>query len=136
MVNNLKTIATMKKQILLFTAAILFCVGSLMAQEGFKRQTPEERTKGTMEKLADLKLEVDVTKKAEVIFADFYIAQQKSMEEMRASGNMDREAMKASRDKLAAERDAKLKLIFTEAQYKKWIGEIEPTTHPQRPQKN
>jgi hypothetical protein len=41
--------------------------------------------------------------------------------EMRESGNMDREAMMAKRKELAGERDAKLKLIFTEAQMKKWV---------------
>ena len=55
------------------------------------------------------------------------------MKEMRASGNMDREAMMTKRKELAEARDAKLKLIFTEEQLKKWINEIEPGLRPQRP---
>jgi hypothetical protein len=52
---------------------------------------------------------------------------------MRASGNTDREAFQAKRKELAEARDAKLKLIFTEEQQKKWIDEIEPGLRPQRP---
>ena len=61
---------------------------------------------------------------------------QKSMEEMRASGNMDRDAMRATRQKLAAERDEKLKGVLTVEQLKKWTDEIEPTLRPQRPAKD
>jgi len=123
----------MKKRILLFAAGILFSMTALMAQGNMQRQTPEERTKATIEKMAPLNLDADTKAKTEVIIAEFYNAQQKAMEEMRASGSMDREAMQAKRKELADARDGKLKLIFTQEQLKKWIDEIEPSLRPQRP---
>lgn len=121
----------MKKQILLFVAGICFSITSLMAQGNMQRQTPEERTKATMEKMAALNLEADVKAKTEVIISEFYNAQQKAVEEMRASN--DRETFMAKRKELAATRDGKLKEIFTQEQMKKWTDEIEPTLRPQRP---
>ena len=123
----------MKKQILFLAAAICFSITSLMAQENMQRQTPEDRAKATIEKMAPLNLNAEVKAKTEVIITDFFTAQQAAMKEMRASGNMDREAMMTKRKELAEARDAKLKLIFTEEQLKKWINEIEPGLRPQRP---
>lgn len=123
----------MKKQILFLVAAICFNITSLMAQENMQRQTPEDRTKTAMEKMALLNLDTATKAKTQMIIAGFYTAQQNAMREMRASGNMDREAMMAKRKELADARDAKLKLIFTEEQLKKWINEIEPGLRPQRP---
>ncbi len=122
----------MKKQFFLFAAATLLAISSLMAQEGRQRQTPAEKTKVAMEKMVVLNLDADTKTKTEVIITEFYEAQQKAMKEMRASGNMDKEAMMAQRQKLANERDAKLKLIFTQEQLKKWIDEIEPSLKPQK----
>ena len=87
-----------------------------------------------MEKMAPLNLDSVVKVKTNVIITDFFQNQQKAFMEMRESGNVDREAMMAKRKELAGERDAKLKLIFTEAQMKKWVDEIEPSLRPQRPQ--
>ena len=123
----------MKKQILLLVAVICFGITSLMAQENMQRLTPEERAKATMEKMAPLNLDTAVKVKAEVIIIDFYTAQQNAMKEMRASGNIDREVMITKRKELAATRDAKLKLIFTEEQLKKWVNDIEPGLRSQRP---
>ena len=123
----------MKKQILLFAAAVVFSITSLMAQGGMQRQTPEERTKAAIEKMAPLNLDADTKAKTEIILTDFFTAQQKAMQEMRASGNPDREAFMAKRKELAEARDAKLKLIFTQEQMKKWVDEIEPGLRPQRP---
>ena len=123
----------MKKQILLLVAAVCFSITLLMAQGGMQRQTPEERTKVTIEKMAPLNLDADTKAKTEVIITDFFTAQQKVMQEMRESGNSDREAFMAKRKELAEARDAKLKLIFTQEQMKKWIDEIEPSLRPQRP---
>lgn len=123
----------MKKQFVLMLFAAIFSITAVNAQGGGgQRQTPEERTKATMEKLAPLNLEADAKTKTEVVIAEFYNAQQKSMEEMRASGTMDRDAMMAKRKELADARDAKLKTIFTADQLKKWIDEIEPSLRPQR----
>jgi len=114
--------------------AALFSITAANAQGGGggQRQTPEERTKATMEKLAVLNLADDAKTKTEVVISDFSNAQQKAMEEMRAGGNMDRDAMMAKRKELADARDAKLKAIFTEEQMKKWKDEIEPSLRPQR----
>ena len=98
-----------------------------------QRQTPEERTRVTIEKMAPLNLDADTKAKTEVIITDFFTAQQKAMQEMRESGNSDREAFMAKRKELAEARDAKLKLIFTQEQMKKWIDEIEPGLRSQRP---
>ncbi|MEO7524407.1 MAG: hypothetical protein ABIT58_09955 [Ferruginibacter sp.] len=119
----------MKKQFLLFVAATLISVSSLMAQ--VTRQSSEERTKATMEKINEFNLTTDNQAKVRTIFNDFYKNQQVVMQEMRASGT-DRDAMMAKRKGLMEERDTKLKQVLTEEQYQKWIDQIEPSTRPQR----
>ncbi len=125
----------MKKQLVLAVVAAMFSITAVNAQGGGggQRLTPEERTKATIEKMAPLNLDADTKTKANVIIADFYNNQQKAMEEMRASGSFDRDAMMAKRKELVDARDAKLKLILTEAQMKQWIDVIEPSTRPQKP---
>ncbi len=125
----------MKKQWVLLVIAALFGITAVNAQGGGggQRQTPEERIRTTMEKMVLLNLDAETKVKTEVIITDFVNAQQKVMDEMRASGSFDREAMTAKRKELADSRDAKLKLIFTEAQMKQWKDEIEPSMRPQRP---
>ncbi len=124
----------MKKQWVLMVIAAIFGFTTVNAQGGGgQRQTPEERIKATMEKMAPLNLDAETKVKTEVIITDFFNAQQKAMDEMRAGGSFDREAMSAKRKELADSRDAKLKLIFTEAQMKQWKDEIEPSMRPQRP---
>lgn len=122
----------MKKKVMICAMAVLCCIGSVMAQGGMQRQTPEERTKATMEKLAPLTLTADQTTKTTTVFSDFYTARQKAMEDMRASGSMDRDAMMAKNKELSEARDVKLKEILSADQYKKWIDEIEPSMRPQR----
>lgn len=123
----------MKKEILALLTVMLVSIGSLVAQDGpSQRQTAEERTKATMEKLAALSLATEAKTKAEDVFLDFYKAQQKAMEDMRASGSMDREGIRAKRDELAKVRDEQLKAILTADQLKKWSEEIEPSLRPQR----
>jgi len=126
----------MKKQFLLLLTAVCLSIGSLMAQGNMQRQTPEERTKAAIEKMASLNLDADTKAKTEVILNEFYTAQQKAMQEMRASGSSDRDAFMAKRKELADARDGKLKLIFTQEQMKKWSEEIEPSLRPQRQQNN
>lgn len=123
----------MKKKILLLVSAVCFSVSLLMAQDRMQRQTPEERTKATIEKMAPLNLDEATRAKTEPIIAEFYNAQQKAIQEMRESGTNDRDAMMAKRRELAVARDAKLKLIFSQEQMKKWIEDIEPSLRPQRP---
>jgi len=125
----------MKKVIFLLTIAItgVLAVQAQGGGGGFQRRTPEERLKMVKEKLTDLKLDNDQTTKSDSAFIDYYRAQDKMFEEMRAGGGApDRDAMREKMQKLAAERDDKLKKIFTEDQFKKWKDDIEPTTRPQR----
>ena len=123
----------MKKQIALLLTTALLSFTAVNAQGGGgQRQTPEERTKATMEKLGPLSLSPEVTKKTEAIFAEYNTTWQKTMDEMRASGSVDRDAMMAKRKEQSDARDLKLKAIFTEDQMKKWKDEIEPTTRQQR----
>jgi len=123
----------MKKQLALATIAAFFAITSVSAQGGFQRKTTEERVKETTEKLAPLGLDKTASDKTTVIFTDFYNAQEKAMQEMRSAGAQpDREAMKTQRDKLEADRDAKLKEVFTADQYKKFKDEVEASLRPQR----
>lgn len=125
----------MKKQILLVVAIALMSVSTLMAQspgDRRPRQTPEERAKATMEKLATLKLNADAAQKTEAIFLEFFKQQRTAMQELRSAGTPDRNAAMEKRKKLADERDTKLKTVFTTDQYNKWKNEIEPSLRPQR----
>ncbi len=127
----------MKKQIALLLTTALLSFTAVNAQGGGgQRQTPEERTKATMEKLGPLGLSPEVTKKTEAIFTEYNTTWQKTMDEMRASGSVDRDAMMAKRKEQSDARDLKLKAIFTEDQMKKWKDEVEPTTRQQRPPSN
>jgi len=125
----------MKKQVMLLVITVSLGIGAAAAQ-GKPRMTIEERTKASMEKIAVLKLDTATTSKTQTIIADFYNAQQKAMEEMRATGSMDREAMMAKRKELAESRDVKLKAILNAEQFKSWVDEIEPSLRPQRMQKS
>lgn len=123
----------MKRKLVIMIVASFISIMAVNAQGGGgQRQTPEERTKATMEKLAVLNLEAAAKAQTETVILDFNNAQQKAMEEMRASGSMDRDAMMAKRKELADARDVKLKTIFTGEQMKKWKDEIEPSLRPQR----
>lgn len=113
--------------------AALFSITAVSAQGGGgQRMSAEERAKAVIEKMAPLNLDADTKVKADAIINEFFAAQQKSMEEMRAGGSFDREAFAAKRKELAEARDKKLKEIFTEAQMEQWVKEIEPSTRPQR----
>jgi hypothetical protein len=122
----------MKKQLTLLLMAFFVGITGLMAQGGMQRQTPEERIKATMEKMAVLGLNEDQTKKTTVVITDFVGNQQKAMEDFRATFVGDREALRAKRIEIEDDRDKKLKEIFNADQYKKWIEEIVPSMRPQR----
>ena len=130
----------MKKQLIIGLLALTIS-GSVMAQNAVnaapseQRQikAPNERTKETILKLQqELGLSNDQMAKSYDPFFEFFNAQHIVMEEMRASGRIDREAMKEKRDVLAGERDVKLKAIFTEEQMKKFKEVVEPAMRMQR----
>ena len=120
----------MKKVLLILTIAL---TGAFAVQAqgggggGFQRRTPEERLKQVKEKLVDLKLDNDQTTKSDSTFIEYFRGQQKIFEEMRAGGAPDREQMRERMQKLAGDRDEKLKKIYSEDQFKKWKDEIEPS---------
>lgn len=141
----------MRKQLFLSLLA-LATAGGLMAQtgttttttqttlqatpappQGMQQKTPAERTKETILKLqTDLSINNDQSAKANPVFLDYYTNMQQAMDEMRASGSFDREAMKAARDKQSAIRDKRLTEIFTADQLTKWKTVVEPSMHQQR----
>jgi periplasmic protein CpxP/Spy len=120
----------MKKVFLLLAIAIS---GAFAVQAqgqgggGMQRRTPEERLKQVKEKLVDLKLDNDQTTKSDSTFMEYFRAQGKIFEEMRAGGAPDREQVREKMQKLSGERDDKLKKIYSEEQFKKWKDEIEPS---------
>ena len=123
----------MKKQILMVLSFALIGVVTLQAQGQMPRRTVEERVKIVKEKLVDFKLDNDKSVQTDSVFSSFYRSIDKMREEMMSGGGQpDREVMREKFQKLAAERDEKLKKIFTEDQYKKWKDVIEPTLRPQR----
>lgn len=122
----------MKKQVFVLFAALFLTLGSAFAQ-GQQRMTVDERVAMAMDKIeAGLKPSEAVRSGAKTVLVEFYTNQQKAMEEMRASGSMDRDKMMEVRKKLSDERDAKLKNIFSAEQMTKWTNEIEPSLRPQR----
>ncbi len=123
----------MKKKMALLGMGLVICLASVIAQgQGGQRMTVEQRMTTANEKLTPLNLGKDELSKTDSVFTSYYTALQKERDEMMASGNMDRDAMREKMQKLSKERDDKLKLIFTDDQYKKWKDEIEPAMRPQR----
>ncbi len=124
----------MKKQLVVLMATVFIMLSSAQAQGGgMQRQTPGERTAAVMAKIDSAFKPTEAVKTSvKEIFMDYYSAQQKAMEEMRASGNMDRDAMMAKRKEFSDARDVKLKAVFTEAQMKIFTEQIEPGMRPQR----
>ena len=115
--------------------ALLFSVSmAAIAQQqgGYKRQTIKERVKSAMDKMTGaLQLDASEQSKTSTVFSDFYTAQDKMREDARATGTRpDRSVI----DKMTSDRDDKLKAIFTDDQYKKFVSDVEPTLRPQRPQ--
>ena len=124
----------MKKQFVAAAIAVMFGITVVNAQGGgnFQRRTPEERLKPVHEKM-DSAFKLDAAKMVLVdsIFIQSFRDSDKKMDEIRAAGG-DRDAMMAARQKATDERDAKLKVVLTEAQMKTWKDEIEPSMRQQR----
>ena len=119
--------------------ALLLGVGFAVSGQGgggFPRRTVEERAKAAMDKLADFKLDKDKSDQVDSIFTQSYRKQDARRHEMMNGGSPDRDKMREEMQKMSADRDDKLKKIFTEDQFKKWKDEIEPSLRPQRPNTN
>ncbi len=102
---------------------------SFAASAQMQRMSIEDRVKMTMEKLTPLNLNADQQQKTQTAFTDYYKSTQKIMQDARDKGERpDRSVFQ----KAADDRDAALKNIFTEDQYKKFKDEVEATLRPQR----
>jgi len=110
-------------------AFLLMATTSIFAQ-GMQRQTVPERVKATMDKIKEpLQLNQSQTDRTDSVFTEFFTAQNKIMQDARASGNRpDRSVFQ----KMMSDRDEKLKAIFTEDQFTKFKNEVEATLRPQR----
>ena len=122
----------MKTKITMLVALIFAATISTHAQQGMQRRTVEERVKSAMDKISDpLKLDKAQQDKTTAVFTDYYTTQDKMREDARASGARPDRSV---REKLANDRDDKLKSIFTDDQFQKFKSDIEPTLRPQRSQ--
>jgi hypothetical protein len=119
----------MKTKITMLIALILMTTTGIFAQ-GMQRRTVPERVKATMDKITTpLNLDASQASRTDSVFTDYYTAQMKMFQDARASGNRpDRSEF----EKLSADRDAKLKVIFTADQYTKFKNEVEDSLRPQR----
>jgi len=123
----------MKKQFLLIAVTLLAFTLTTSAQGGFQRRTVEERVKSVHDKLdSAFKLDAVKMNSVDTLFTSYYKAQDAYRDEMMASGNTDRDAMRAKMMEMAAARDEKLKQFLTEEQMKIWKETIEPSMRPQR----
>ena len=112
----------------LFVSVLLLGTIVLNAQ-GFQRRTVEERVKRVMDTLTTVfKLEANAKAQADSIFTEYHKASDKLREGRQQGERPDRTQM----EKLIADRDEKLKKVFTEEQFKKFKEEIEPAMRPQR----
>jgi len=108
-------------------------ISAASAQGGFQRKTVEERVATIHQKFdSAFKLEAAKMTQVETIFTDYYKTADKAREDMMASGNPDRDAMRAKMQERSADRDTKLKAVLTEDQMKTWKDTIEPSMRPQR----
>ena len=118
----------MKKQFLLVLSMLLAVVMVANAQ-GPQRRTVEERVKAAMEKVTPaLSLNATQVPLTDSVFSEYYRAMDKLRESMQPGTPPDRSVF----EKLGADRDEKLKKVFTEDQFKKWKDEVEATLRPQR----
>ena len=105
----------MKIKISLFVMLMFVGILSTQAQQG-QRRTPEERTKGIVDRLTDsLKLSAAQQTDVSAAYLEYYNAQDK----LRAGLAPGTRPEKADMDKLTDTRDAKLKVILKEDQYTK-----------------
>lgn len=124
----------MKKTIIALAVVILAGTVSSFAQGGggFQMPSPEERVKRVHFK-ADSAFKLDEAKMKEVdaAYLDYYKAQDKVREEVMASANGDRDAMRAAMQEkmkpFMETLDAKVKPILGDDKFKIWKDQIEPT---------
>lgn len=118
------------KKIAIVLIATIFIQLSGYAQPGMggPRMTIEERVDNVLRSAKSLKLD-DVKKDSvKAIFTEFYTNQQKQMEAIRSSGQRpDFETLRANNEKVSAERDARIKAVLSEEEWKQWEKKVAPT---------
>lgn len=119
----------MKRSTIVFMLLIATGSLSVMAQGGsFQQRTPEERLKPVHYKI-DSAFKPDAAKMAKVdsIFLASYAEIDKMREEFRTSGSKDIQAMREKMKPINDARDAKLKPLLGDDNFKIWKEQIEPT---------
>lgn len=124
----------MKTKIITLVALFIMAATTGIYAQGMQRRTVPERVKAAMDKITPaLNLNASQQAQTDSVFSDYYTAQMKMFENARTSGERpDRTQFQ----KLADDRDAKLKTIFTDEQYTKFKNEVEESLRPQRRQQN
>ncbi len=119
----------------LFTLVLFLGISEVsLAQDQRQRKSPEEKTKEVMVLMQTLNMDETTTTKVNAVFTDFFTKQQEAVRQYRQEGNNDREAIMKKRRELMDARDAQLKTILSEDQYKKYLSDIQPqiSARPQR----
>jgi len=108
----------MKKMIFICTLMVLGTI-CMYAQNrgGDMQQRMKERVENYVK---ELKLEGDKATKFREVQNASMEKMRKEMESMRDSGNMDRDAMRAKMEKFNEERDAEVKKVLSEDEFKKY----------------
>ena len=124
----------MKIRSVLFIAVCIALAGVASAQPGGMRRTVEERVKAVHEKLdSAFKLDAATATKVDTTFAGYYRQQDKLRTDLMAGGERpDFQVMREKMQPIIDARDKELKGILTEAQFKTWKDEIEPSLQPRR----
>jgi periplasmic protein CpxP/Spy len=119
----------MKKTIIISMLLIATASMSVMAQGGGGQQrTPEERLKVVHFKMdSAFKLAPDKLAMVDSIFMKSYRASDKMRQEFMESGSQDFAAMREKMQPLNDARDAELKPVLGDANFKIWKEQIEPT---------
>lgn len=126
----------MKSKIVLLAVLLFAGFGFVNAQRfgGGQRRTVEERVKMVHQKI-DSAFKLDATKMAEAdsVFANYYRSTDKLREEMMSGGGQpDMQAMREKMQPLMDDRDAKLKKVLGDDNFKIWKEQIEPSMRPRR----
>ena len=123
----------MKKRLFVLLLFVMSATTFAVAQGGFQRRTPEERTAQIHQKLdSAFKLDAKVFVNLDSALNVLHRAQDKKMQELFSGspGSVDRETMMAEREKFDKAKDEIIKAVLTEDQYKIWKDQIAPTLRP------
>lgn len=119
----------MKKTIII--SMLLLATGSLsvMAQGGgFQQRTPEERLQQVHFKIdSAFKLDAAIMSKVDSVFLASYAETDKMREAFRNSGSQDFQTMREKMQPIIDARDAKLKPLLGDDNFKTWKEQIDPS---------